>query len=395
MLETNINKESLNNIQYANIWDRYWAYFVDAAILLIITTVIQFLAGHNVYQQLKNIESFADFNKLQQGPWVLINYLIVFIYFVFFNANYQGATPGKKLLGIKIVKEDQTPLTYTSAIARQFGFLVSSFTFGIGFLIAFFDKRKQALHDKIAGTIVIKTHHQARLLIAIIITIIYFLAMIVNFALGFYKGLTLVNDNPQVKESNFYHQIQNSLEEYKNNMNPEAKTHYQRSQELFGQMKEAASENNVASVTQLNDENIQELKKALDFDPSNAMLWNELGNAYTWISTTGTLADGLKAYQKAETLDPDNIVFINAVGDMMINMDLNEQAVLQFKKTFRLTNESGYANLSIAKAYLNLNIQDQAKKHLDEAISIFSANNNDGRYDEEILEAQKLKAQIE
>lgn len=184
--------------------------------------------------------------------------------------------------------------------------------------------------------------------------------------------------------------IQRSLEE----MSPEAKIHYDRSQELFKQMREVQKSGKsdteiVAETKKLNDENIAELKKALEVEPNNPKIWYELGNAYTWISSTGSLEDGLAAYEKAEELDPNNVIYINGVGDMLISLGKYEEAVLHFQKTLRLTDKSGFANLSVARAYANLKIYDSAREHYQKAIEIFTSDNQNGNYDTYLLQARK------
>jgi tetratricopeptide (TPR) repeat protein len=175
-------------------------------------------------------------------------------------------------------------------------------------------------------------------------------------------------------------------------MSPEAKIHYDKSMQLLKEMR--AVQTDPEKVKKLNDENIQELKKAAELDPKNAEIWYQLGNAYTWVSSTGTLEDGLHAYKKAEEIDPNNVIYINGVGDMLIQMGKYEEAILQFQKTLRLTDKSGFANLSVAHAYAKLGIKDSAKEHYQKAIDIFTSQNATGSYDEQILQARKGIAEV-
>lgn len=184
--------------------------------------------------------------------------------------------------------------------------------------------------------------------------------------------------------------IQRSIDE----MSPKAKLHYDRSTEIFKKMRQLQDSGRsdaeiVAETKRLNDENITELKKALALDPNNPKIWYELGNAYTWISSAGSLEDGLVAYKKAEELDSNNVFYINGVGDMLIKLGRYEEAVLHFQKTLRLTDKSGFANLSVAQAYANLKIYDSAREHYEKAIEIFTNENEDGAYDKYILQARK------
>lgn len=189
--------------------------------------------------------------------------------------------------------------------------------------------------------------------------------------------------------------IQRSLDE----MSPEAKVHYDRSQELFREMVRVQNSGKsdaeiVAETKKLNDENITELKKALDLEPNNPKIWYELlGNAYTWISSTGDLEDGLAAYKKAEELDPKNTIYIDSVGEMLIKMGRYEEAILQLQKSLRIGqeigDESGFTHYRLGLAYAGLKIYDSARTHLQKAIEILTKNNSDGSFDDNILRAQK------
>lgn len=67
-----------------------------------------------------------------------------------------GTSPGKRALHLRIVDADtQRRMTVTQAVLRTIGYLLTFATLGAGFLWVFFNPRKQALHDRIANTIVI------------------------------------------------------------------------------------------------------------------------------------------------------------------------------------------------------------------------------------------------
>ncbi len=87
----------------------------------------------------------------------MLGTLFALIYYVYFIYK-EGATPGKKVMKIRVVREDGQPLTVIGAILREVvGKAVSGIVFGLGYLWVLWDKKKQAWHDKIAGTVVIKT----------------------------------------------------------------------------------------------------------------------------------------------------------------------------------------------------------------------------------------------
>jgi hypothetical protein len=78
------------------------------------------------------------------------------LYFTLFVAFWGGRTPGKRLLGIRIVRLDGRPLGLWAAFNRFGGYAASIFTGLLGFFEMFWDRNRQALHDRIAATVVIR-----------------------------------------------------------------------------------------------------------------------------------------------------------------------------------------------------------------------------------------------
>ena len=80
-------------------------------------------------------------------------------YFVYFWSRPEGQTLGMKVFNLRVVKTDGSPLSVGGAIVRYVGYIVDSIIFGIpvGYIWAAFDTNKQAWHDKMAGTYVVKT----------------------------------------------------------------------------------------------------------------------------------------------------------------------------------------------------------------------------------------------
>lgn len=67
-----------------------------------------------------------------------------------------GTSPGKRVVRLRIVDADTgKPMTVRQAMLRTVGYLLTFCIFGAGFLWVFFNPRKQALHDRLANTVVI------------------------------------------------------------------------------------------------------------------------------------------------------------------------------------------------------------------------------------------------
>ncbi len=95
-----------------------------------------------------------------EGDWLVALYCLVLgllwgMYFIGFTAAC-GQTPGKRILGLHVVDESGAPVDWDAASIRFFiGYPISLLPLGLGFYWALVDKNNQAVHDKIAGTLVI------------------------------------------------------------------------------------------------------------------------------------------------------------------------------------------------------------------------------------------------
>lgn len=177
------------------------------------------------------------------------------------------------------------------------------------------------------------------------------------------------------------------IEDYLNSINDEARPYWDQSVELFKQIQ--AVSNNPTEVKKLNDQNIAALKKATELDPKNPELWSGLCSAQTWVSTAGSLDDGLKACGKADELAPGMIKYAYNFGDMLMRLGKYEEAVIELEKVLKINDNYGWGHYSLGLAYKNLRMQDSAKEHLQKAIDIWNGINNDGEWGEEILQARK------
>lgn len=73
------------------------------------------------------------------------------------EASARQATLGKRLMRLKVVNTDYAPVTFGQATWRHFAKFLSTFALFAGFVLAFFNHRRQTLHDVIAGTLVVRS----------------------------------------------------------------------------------------------------------------------------------------------------------------------------------------------------------------------------------------------
>jgi uncharacterized RDD family membrane protein YckC len=127
---------------YGGFWIRFLAYIVDS--LLIIVACAAISAGAAFAGDIGALVSLLVFLA---GP---------FVYFAALQSSPRQASLGKALVGLKVTGVDGGRIGFLRALGREAAKLISAFALMIGFLLAAFTQRKQALHDMVASTLVVR-----------------------------------------------------------------------------------------------------------------------------------------------------------------------------------------------------------------------------------------------
>jgi len=119
---------------YANVWARFVALVIDAIIVAVASGLVT--AG-----------TF--------GAGVVVTFIGPWLYEAFMLSSEWQATVGKRAMNMVVTGVDGTRISFARATGRHFAKYLSAFILGIGFIMAFFTARRQALHDLIAETLVV------------------------------------------------------------------------------------------------------------------------------------------------------------------------------------------------------------------------------------------------
>ncbi|HEX5629174.1 MAG TPA: RDD family protein [Usitatibacteraceae bacterium] len=150
---------------YGGFWIRALAIFTDSAILTVVGIAIMAASA------------FLGETGLTIGTVVL--FLAFLLYFPVMQSSARQATVGKGLLGLKVAHAGTGErISFLRAFGRELGKIVSGAVFCIGYIIAAFTGRKQALHDLIASTVVVR-EGEARVVLALVITIVGFVLPVI------------------------------------------------------------------------------------------------------------------------------------------------------------------------------------------------------------------------
>jgi uncharacterized RDD family membrane protein YckC len=143
--------------EYAGFWRRFWAGIIDLVleaaaalgVTYVIDQVLDRVGGMLGYE--RSISKFAS-----GMAFILVLAIGSWLYAAFAESSPRRATIGKRLMGIQVVTGMGGQLYFGQATVRHFMKFLSLFLAGVGFMMAGWTKRRQALHDIPLDCIVVK-----------------------------------------------------------------------------------------------------------------------------------------------------------------------------------------------------------------------------------------------
>ena len=148
-------------IVYASFWQRFCAAIVDGILSAIVTSMFTIPMGF-VLSGIMTLDGVKEHMTpvLAQSIGFLIGMiigtLVGWLYFALQESSGAQATLGKRGVGIKVVGLSGERISFGRATGRYFGKMLSQLTLLIGYLIQPFTEKKQALHDMLAETLVVR-----------------------------------------------------------------------------------------------------------------------------------------------------------------------------------------------------------------------------------------------
>lgn len=130
---------------YAGFWLRFFANLIDSFVVGFSSTLLIAVLDTNF------VLKYSD-NSL-----MILSFLIGWMYFSLFESSSNRATIGKMVVDIKVVDQNGEKLSFIHATGRYWSKLFSVISLGVGFLMAGFTEKKQALHDLMSNSLVVRT----------------------------------------------------------------------------------------------------------------------------------------------------------------------------------------------------------------------------------------------
>ena len=156
--EDTLNIQTPENVafgyQVAGIGSRFLATLLDSLLIVLLQIVVILVF----------VLVLSGFNLLGEtiAAWVyavlgILGFIFFWGYYIFFEMLWNGQTPGKRWVGLRVIRNDGTPLTLSESFIRNLTRLVDFLPamYGIGIISMFLDKQSRRLGDLAAGTLVV------------------------------------------------------------------------------------------------------------------------------------------------------------------------------------------------------------------------------------------------
>ena len=144
--------------RYSGFWKRFVAMIIDSFVLTPIGLVL--FASTGVFSILAHPQDLEGMLAAMFGVTFVAMLLLMmagnWLYHTLMESSHYQATLGKLAIGAKVTDLNGSRISFVRANGRFFGKFISSMIFNIGFLMAAFTDRKQAMHDILAGCLVIQ-----------------------------------------------------------------------------------------------------------------------------------------------------------------------------------------------------------------------------------------------
>jgi uncharacterized RDD family membrane protein YckC len=149
-------------VGYAGFWLRFVAVIIDGIVLYFVQKLLFLPFGlgmgmRGIFHG-RHPQNFNDFIPYI-GMFIrvaIIGAIIKWLYFSIMESSGWQATLGKKALGLTVTDLEGRRVSFGRATGRYFAKIISALILFIGYIMAGFTEKKQALHDMIAGTLVLR-----------------------------------------------------------------------------------------------------------------------------------------------------------------------------------------------------------------------------------------------
>ncbi len=137
-------------VAYSGFWRRVAASLIDSVILGVVGAILGIVLG------LAMVSGGTDDTEVVELTGNVVGLFLGWLYYALMESSSKQATIGKMVMGIKVTDLEGNQISFARASGRHFGKIISSLILAIGYLMMLWTEKKQTLHDKMAGCLVVK-----------------------------------------------------------------------------------------------------------------------------------------------------------------------------------------------------------------------------------------------
>ncbi len=155
------------NYELAGLGSRFFAVFIDMSIQLSIALAVVFGLAY-LGSKAGDAKAAAPLTKIESAVFeaivIIAIFLLFFGYFIIFEWRWEGRTPGKRLMGLRVIREGGVALDFTSSVIRNCVRIVEVALgfYAISAVSTLLSPRNQRLGDYAAGTLVVRDQRYER-----------------------------------------------------------------------------------------------------------------------------------------------------------------------------------------------------------------------------------------
>jgi uncharacterized RDD family membrane protein YckC len=150
-------------VAYAGFWLRFVAFIIDSLLLYFVGMILFLPFATSMGMGMRGMATGRPPDLQALLPMIhtmlrlaLLRMVLHWLYFSLLESSAWQGTLGKKALGLEVTDLDGNRIGFGRATGRFFAKFISTIIFFIGYIMAGFTEKKQALHDILAGTLVVR-----------------------------------------------------------------------------------------------------------------------------------------------------------------------------------------------------------------------------------------------
>jgi uncharacterized RDD family membrane protein YckC len=151
--------------EVAGIGSRFLAGLIDMFLIALVDILVMIVAIIVFQIAARTLPALEDAIWWVVAIVTLVIFVVMGVYYMVFEILWNGQSPGKRLVNLRVIRADGTPITLTESLIRNFMRLIDFFPvgFGLAFITMFIDKQSRRLGDLAAGTLVVFDRPEATL----------------------------------------------------------------------------------------------------------------------------------------------------------------------------------------------------------------------------------------